>query len=106
MNRMSHPSPCRSPWRATSGLAGPLAALLCALLLLGAAPAAVAQSGGCARYTDPDKRARCQANEQRAAKTAERKRIDAERRNERRCAKFTDEKARADCEKKEAAKVR
>lgn len=98
--------PHRSSSPARKGLAGPLATLLFALLVLGAASPAIAQSGGCARYTDPDKRARCQANEQRAAKTAERKRIDAERRNERRCAKFTDEKARADCEKKEGAKVR
>lgn len=105
MTDMSRGSPCRSPWLARLGLAGLLATLLCALLF-GASPVAFAQSGGCARYTDPDKRARCQANEQRAAKTAERKRIDAERRGERRCAKFTDEKARADCEKKEGNKPR
>jgi hypothetical protein len=85
--------------------------LLVVLLLAGAPALALAQAKGadpkaqgCAKYTDPDKRATCQAKEQRAARDTERKRIDNQRRVERACAKVQEEKARAECEKKELAK--
>ncbi len=63
-----------------------------------------AKADACARYTDPDKRALCKAKETRAARDAARKKVDAERRVERKCATQKDEKARAECEKKELAK--
>lgn len=83
-----------------------------ALLLLAGAPAAVlaqAKGGdkggggtgtGCARYAEPAKQAKCKANEARAARDAERKRVDAERKAERGCANPKDAKMRAECEKK------
>ena len=85
--------------------------LLLTLVLIGLPAVAVAQAkgaapvlSGCARYTEPEKKAKCQAAEARAAKDAERKRIDQQRRAERRCAKAADDKARTECEKKELGK--
>jgi hypothetical protein len=63
-----------------------------------------AKADPCARYTDPDKRALCKGKEQRTARDAERKKVEQERRVERKCATHKDEKARAECEKKELAK--
>ena len=86
-------------------------ALALALPLTMSAQAADPKAGdskagtGCARFVDLEKSNTCVAKEQRAARDAERKRIDAQRRSERLCAaKAKDEKSRADCEKKEAAK--
>jgi hypothetical protein len=83
--------------------------VLAAWLML--TPAAVlAQTKGdakadpCARFTEPDKRDLCKAKERRAARDAERKKVDVERRVERKCATQKDDKARAECEKKELAK--
>jgi hypothetical protein len=82
------------------------------LLLAGAPAIALGQTKGadpkaatgCAKYTDADKRATCQAKEARTARDAERKRVDKQRAVERACAKSKDEKARVECEKKELAK--
>ena len=65
---------------------------------------AQAKADPCARYTDADKRALCKSKEQRAAREAERKKVEQERRVERKCAGVKDEKARAECEKQETAK--
>lgn len=87
-----------------------LARLALAALLALAPAAALAQAKGdakadpCARYTDPDKRALCKSKESRTARDAERKKVDQERRVERKCATQKDEKARAECVKKELAK--
>ena len=82
-----------------------------ALLLLAGAPEAVLAQAkaegtgtGCARYREPEKQEKCKANAARAAKEAERKRIDAERKAERGCVNPKDAKTKAECEKKAAAK--
>jgi len=78
---------------------------LAGVLLLSIGPASAAETG-CARYPQPEKQAKCKAAEQRAAKTAERKRIDAERKAERTCANPKDAKMRAECEKKGLTKAK
>lgn len=89
-----------------------LARLLLLAVLALAPTAALAQAKGdakadpCARYADPDKKALCKSKEARATRDAERKKVDQERRVERKCAASKDEKARAECEKKELAKTK